>query len=166
MNNTYLLTGGNIGDRAMHLEQAYELIGKNIGTVLKKSGVYETAAWGVTDQNAFLNQVMLVSTTLPPEELLQSLLDIEQQLGRKRAEKMGPRTIDIDILFYNKEIISSPSLTVPHPQIANRRFVLIPLNEITPGFVHPVLKKTVAELLEICPDHLEVRKYNESERSF
>src|SRR4051812_36322635 len=104
MSDVYLLTGGNMGDRSLNLQQARELIEKNIGTILKKSQVYETAAWGITNQNRFLNEVILVSTTLPAEELLRSLLTIEQQLGRKRFEKMGPRTIDIDILFYNHEI--------------------------------------------------------------
>lgn len=158
MNNVYLLTGGNIGDRVLNLNNAREQIEKQVGIVLKQSVVYETAAWGVTNQNSFLNQVLLVQTSLPPEELLQTLLHIEQQLGRKRIEKMGPRTIDIDILFYNSEIISSPHLTIPHPQIANRRFVLTPLNEIAPGFVHPVLQKTITQLLKICPDQLEVKK--------
>lgn len=166
MHYAYLLTGGNIGDRIMNLEQACELIEKNTGTVLEKSNVYETAAWGVTEQDPFLNQVVLVSTTLPAEKLLDTLLYIEQQLGRKRIEKMGPRTIDIDILFYNSEIISSPHLTVPHPRIANRRFVLTPLNEIAPDFVHPVLKKTITELLEICPDQLEVKKYISEDNLF
>ncbi len=159
MNEAYLLTGGNIGDRLMNLQQACNKIEKEAGTVLKKSAIYETAAWGLTEQNHFLNQVLLISTSLSAEDLLQTLLHIEQQSGRKRLEKMGPRIIDIDILFYNNEIISSLNLTVPHPQIANRRFVLTPLNEIAPGFVHPGLEKTVAQLLEICSDNLEVRKY-------
>ena len=160
MNDAYLLTGGNIGNRLVSLQQACMKIEKQAGTVLKKSAVYETAAWGITDQNLFLNQVLLVSTPLPPEELLHTLLNIEQELGRKRIMKMGPRIIDIDILFYNNKIISTPVLTVPHPQIANRRFVLTPLNEIAPCFVHPVLQKTIRELLEICPDELEVKKYS------
>ncbi|HKG69644.1 MAG TPA: 2-amino-4-hydroxy-6-hydroxymethyldihydropteridine diphosphokinase [Segetibacter sp.] len=160
MNDAYLLTGGNIGDRLVSLQQACMKIEKQAGIVLKKSAVYETAAWGITDQNLFLNQVLLVSTSLPPQELLQTLLHTEQELGRKRIVKMGPRIIDIDILFYNNEIISTPVLTVPHPQIANRRFVLTPLNEIAPGFVHPGMPKTITELLEICPDTLEVRKYS------
>ncbi len=159
MNDVYLLTGGNVGDRLNNLQQAYKLIEKQVGQLLKKSSVYETAAWGLRNQNSFLNQVLLAATSLPAEKLLQTLLHIEQELGRKRLEKMGPRTIDIDILFYNNEIISSPRLTVPHPQIANRRFVLIPLNEIASGFVHPVLKKTINQLLEMCPDELGVKKY-------
>lgn len=160
MNEVYLLTGGNVGDRLSNLQQASGKIEKEAGTVLKKSAIYETAAWGLTDQNHFLNQVLLISTSSGSEDLLQKLLHIEQELGRKRMIKMGPRNIDIDILFYNNEIISSPNLTVPHPQIANRRFVLTPLNEIARAFVHPVLQKTIAQLLEVCPDHLEVKKYS------
>lgn len=158
MNDVYLLTGGNIGNRLLNLQLALMLIEKQVGTILKKSAVYETAAWGLTTQSPFLNQVLLVSTSLPAFELLKTLLQIEHELGRERKEKMGPRTIDIDILFYNTEIISSRDLTIPHPQIANRRFVLTPLNEIAPEFVHPGLKKKIVELLEMCPDNLEVKK--------
>ena len=159
MNRAYLLTGGNIGDRLTYLQQACSLVEKTIGFIFKKSDIYETAPWGLKEQNAFLNQVILVSTTLPPEKLLATVLLIEQQLGRKRIEKLGPRTIDIDILFFNSEILSSPRLTVPHPEIEKRRFVLTPLNQIAPEFVHPVLKKTVSQLLEICPDMLQVKNY-------
>src|SRR4051812_45079808 len=101
MNELYLLTGGNIGDRLLNLQLARELIATESGAILQKSGIYETAAWGITNQNSFLNQVLLVATILPAQELLQTLLGIEQKLGRQRIEKMGPRTIDIDILFYN-----------------------------------------------------------------
>lgn len=159
MNEAYLLAGGNLGDRLMNLQQARNQIEKEAGAVLKESAVYETAAWGLTEQNPFLNQALLISTTLSATKLLHTLLKIELGLGRKRIIKMGPRIIDIDILFYNNEIISSPDLTVPHPEIANRRFVLTPLNDIAPGFVHPVLQKTITELLKICPDRLEVKKY-------
>lgn len=161
MNEAYLLTGGNIGDRLMNLQQACFKIEKQAGAILRKSDVYETAAWGLTEQNSFLNQVLLISTMYNAEELLQKLLYIEQESGRKRVVKMGPRIIDIDILFYNNEIISTSDLIVPHPQITNRRFVLTPLNEIAPDFVHPVLQETIAELLEICPDNLKVKKYRE-----
>lgn len=161
MNEAYLLTGGNIGDRLMNLQQACFKIEKQAGAILRKSDVYETAAWGLTEQNSFLNQVLLISTMYNAEELLQKLLYIEQESGRKRVVKMGPRIIDIDILFYNNEIISTSDLIVPHPQITNRRFVLTPLNEIAPDFVHPVLQETITELLEICPDNLKVKKYRE-----
>lgn len=158
MNYAYLLTGGNIGNRLKSLESALRNIETEAGHVLKKSSLYETAAWGVTDQAPFLNQVLFVSTLLDASELLQTLLKIELDSGRKRTQKMGPRTIDIDILFYNNEIISLPDLTIPHPQIANRRFVLAPLNEIAADFVHPVLHKNISELSDTCSDKLEVKK--------
>lgn len=161
MNNVYLLTGGNLGDRLQNLQQACEQVEKQVGTVLQKSSIYETAAWGFTNQPSFLNQVLFISTTLTAENLLQALLTIEQSQGRKRLQKMGPRIIDLDILFYNNEIISAQDLIVPHPQIANRRFVLTPLNEIAANFIHPVLQKTIHQLLEDCPDQLEVKRLSE-----
>jgi 2-amino-4-hydroxy-6-hydroxymethyldihydropteridine diphosphokinase len=160
MNNVYLLIGGNIGDTLKNLSESTNCIEKEVGAIVKKSSIYETAAWGVTDQPSFLNQVLFVSTKLSAEDVLKTILSIEEKMGRKRVEKMGPRTIDIDILFYNDEIISLPNLSVPHPHIANRRFVLEPLAEIAPAFVHPVLKKNVAELLKDCPDTLEVNIFH------
>jgi 2-amino-4-hydroxy-6-hydroxymethyldihydropteridine diphosphokinase len=159
MNEIFLLTGGNLGDRLEYLQKAYKLIESKVGTVLEKSSIYETAPWGYSEQQAFLNQVLCITTTLQPMELLQQLLCIELEMGRQRLEKMGPRVIDIDILFYGNQIISTPDLMVPHPRISERRFVLTPLGEIAPGFIHPVLKKTINELLEICSDQLEVKIY-------
>jgi 2-amino-4-hydroxy-6-hydroxymethyldihydropteridine diphosphokinase len=158
MNTVYLLIGGNMGEREQYLQRARQLIAEKCGELKAPSSIYETAAWGKTDQPMFLNQVIEIITLLSPKELLQKILDIERQLGRARQEKFGPRTIDIDILFYNEERHSSPSLTIPHPALQYRRFVLTPMNEIAPGFVHPVLKKTIAELLEECPDDLPVNK--------
>lgn len=159
MNHVYLLTGGNIGDRLLNLQTAIDFIQKQVGQVLKQSLIYETAAWGLTEQPSFLNQVLSVQSQLEPEDLLTTILLIEQQLGRTRHIRMGPRTIDIDILFYNSQVISTSRLTVPHPEIATRRFVLTPLNEIAPAFVHPVLGKTVEQLLQDCPDELPVNVY-------
>jgi 2-amino-4-hydroxy-6-hydroxymethyldihydropteridine diphosphokinase len=156
MNNVYLLIGGNMGDRLKNLSESTNCVEKEVGAIVKKSSIYETAAWGVTDQPSFLNQVLFVSTKLSAEDVLKTILSIEEKMGRKRVEKMGPRTIDIDILFYNDEIISLPNLSIPHPHIANRRFVLEPLAEIAPAFVHPVLQKNITELLNDCPDTLEV----------
>ncbi len=112
MNNIYLLTGGNMGDRFHHLQEACKMITTSIGQVVKLSAIYETAAWGLTEQPAFLNQVLCISSTLQPAALLQKLLHIEEALGRRRTFKMGPRIIDIDMLFYDDQIISTPKLTL------------------------------------------------------
>lgn len=156
MNNAFLLTGGNIGDRVTNLAKAAGLIEAEVGKIIKRSLLYETAAWGTINQQDFLNQVLQVETGLSANKLLQTILAIEQKLGRVRNEKMGPRTIDIDILFYNDIITSSADLVIPHPHLPVRRFVLVPLNEIAPTHMHPALIKTVSQLLEECPDPLEV----------
>ncbi|HTM93959.1 MAG TPA: 2-amino-4-hydroxy-6-hydroxymethyldihydropteridine diphosphokinase [Flavisolibacter sp.] len=160
MNEVYLLTGGNIGNRLAYLSKAKEEIEKRCGSILKESSVYETAAWGKEDQGAFLNQVLKIGTSLHPEEVLKTILEIEERLGRKRQLKYGPRIIDIDILFFNDDIINQHDLKIPHPQMQNRRFVLVPLNEIAPNKVHPSLHKTIAQLLAECPDPLAVNKFN------
>jgi 2-amino-4-hydroxy-6-hydroxymethyldihydropteridine diphosphokinase len=160
MNNVYLLIGGNMGDRLENLKTCTTHIQQEVGLITKTSSIYETAAWGVTDQPSFLNQVLVVSTHLRAEEVLKTVLAIEENMGRKRLQKMGPRTIDIDILFYNNDIISLPNLIIPHPHIDSRRFVLEPLAEIAASFVHPVLHKSIAELLKACPDTLEVKIFS------
>ena len=159
MNNVFLLTGGNIGDRILHLQKACAEIEKQVGTILKKSSIYETAAWGSVMQSSFLNQVLLVSTALLPQEVLETILDIESEMGRKRVEKMGPRIIDIDILFYEDFIIKSSHLTIPHPEIQYRRFVLAPMAEIESSFFHPQLKKDIGLLLYECKDELVVKPF-------
>lgn len=157
MNQTYLITGGNIGERKKHLEQASGYIEEKIGHILKSSAIYETAAWGNTDQPSFYNQVHLVETTLSPEEVMSIILNIEQEMGRIRTEKNAARIIDIDILFFNDEIINTASVIVPHKEIPNRKFVLKPLMELAPGFLHPSLHKTIAQLEAETTDTLEVR---------
>ena len=160
MNKAYLLTGGNTGDRLSYLEMAIRELESACGKVTKESPIYETAAWGNTDQQAFLNQALLLETNLSAEALMTALLGIEEKMGRIRTIKYGPRTIDIDILFFNKDLFNSDHITIPHPELAKRRFALQPLTHIAPGFVHPVLKKTVRQLLKDCPDPLAVRKIN------
>ena len=158
MNKVFLLIGGNMGDRLQNLHQAISLLSAAVGPVIQQSAVYETAAWGKTDQPAFLNQALLLSSRLSAPELIVTVLSVEEEMGRHRMEKFGPRVIDIDIMFYNEDVINEPNLTIPHPQMQNRRFALVPLNELAPLYVHPVLNKNIAELLEICPDDLPVVK--------
>jgi 2-amino-4-hydroxy-6-hydroxymethyldihydropteridine diphosphokinase len=158
MNKVFLLIGGNMGDRLQNLHQAIAHLSATCGPVIQQSAVYETAAWGKTDQAAFLNQALLLTTSLTPQELITTILSVEEQLGRRRMERNGPRVIDIDIIFYNDLVMHEPHLTIPHPQLQNRRFVLVPLVEIAPEFVHPVFHKTITELLEECKDILGVEK--------
>ena len=158
MNKAYLLIGGNLGNREENLSKAVDLINEQCGNITKTSSLYETAAWGVTEQPLFLNQALEISTSLNAKQLMRKALAIEKTMGRVRKEKFGPRIIDIDILFYENEVHDLSFLKIPHPELQNRRFVLVPLAEINSEFQHPVLKKTIAELLEECPDNLEVIK--------
>lgn len=128
------------------------------GNISNESSIYETAAWGQTKQAAFLNKIVILQTKLSADELMKTLLQIEQELGRIRTEKYGPRTIDLDILFYDDLIYHSAIVTLPHPAIQDRRFVLIPLAELSPRKLHPVYKKTITALLKECADQLAVKK--------
>lgn len=141
------------------LQRAAWLLNKLAGKVVLMSSVYETAAWGKTDQEAFLNQVLCVETIFPPVMLMHKLLEIEKKMGRHRIEKWGPRVIDLDILYYDQLQLNHPFLQIPHPHIAARRFVLQPLAEIAPNRIHPQLHATNASLLKACTDNLEVKIY-------
>jgi len=158
MNQIYLLIGGNMGNRQENLEIATRRIAATIGEIKQSSAIYETEAWGLEEQPAFLNQVLLVSSTLNAQQVLKQILNIEHDMGRARIQKFGPRIIDIDILFFNRDIIHEPGLNVPHPQLHLRRFTLKPLNDIAPEFRHPELGKTISDLLSTCPDPLTVKK--------
>jgi 2-amino-4-hydroxy-6-hydroxymethyldihydropteridine diphosphokinase len=156
----YLLLGSNMGDRKSNIHLALEEI-RLLGTVVTSSSMYESAAWGKEDQPTFFNRVCLLETSLAPHHLLDGILEIEKKLGRERKEKWGSRLMDVDILFYGDLVINEPSLKIPHPEIANRRFTLQPLNEIASRLVHPVLKHDVATLLKLCRDPLWVKPVNE-----
>lgn len=148
-----------MGNRQEVLKAATKMIEDSCGVILKRSSVYQTAPWGLKAQDDFLNQVICVETKHDGFSLLKEVLAIEDKLGRRRTITFGPRVIDIDVLFLNAEIIREENLVIPHPQIQNRRFVLVPMAEIAPGFVHPLFKKNIAQLLEECPDTLAVQKF-------
>ncbi|MES2062197.1 MAG: 2-amino-4-hydroxy-6-hydroxymethyldihydropteridine diphosphokinase [Bacteroidota bacterium] len=158
MINVFLLLGSNLGNRNAFLHNAIAYITRDIAPVVKESAVYETQSWGKTDLPDYLNQVIMLQTTLPAQDVLQRILKIEIEMGRKREEKWGSRIIDIDILFYGSDIINQPNLIVPHPQLHNRRFTLEPLAMLTPDFIHPVLNKSILELKNSLKDDLIVKK--------
>ncbi len=158
MKTAYLLIGGNMGNRAAYLQQAIDEIEANCGIVIRRSSVYETEAWGLTDQPSFYNQALVLESLLDPEPLLHTLLAIEERMGRLRTIKMGPRIIDIDILLIDDLIINTATLALPHPALADRRFALLPLTEVAADLVHPVLHKNISRLLDECKDTLNVHK--------
>lgn len=160
MNNAYLLLGGNLDDRKSNLAMARKEISNHCGEIVRQSSIYETEAWGMRDQPAFLNQAIVLATSLNARQLMRRLLKIEKSMGRVRKEKLGPRLIDIDILFFNQEVQNISFLQIPHPELQNRRFALLPMNEIAASLVHPVFNKTVADLLKECPDESEVKLYS------
>jgi 2-amino-4-hydroxy-6-hydroxymethyldihydropteridine diphosphokinase len=156
----YLGIGSNLEDREGNLAEAVDRIGLIIGDVIKTSSVYETEPWGFTADIEFLNMVVEVETRLNPQDLLEQTSKIETRLGRIREEDEGQyssRIIDIDILLYEDVIVNDVNLKIPHPLMHERKFVLVPLNEIAPDAVHPVFLKTISELLAVCSDTGEVR---------
>jgi 2-amino-4-hydroxy-6-hydroxymethyldihydropteridine diphosphokinase len=159
MNSAYLLIGGNLGNRESNFTVARGYMEQYCGPVIRSSSLYETAAWGKTDQPSFLNQALEIETELQAEHLMNQVLEIEKFMGRERKEKYGPRVIDIDILLFNNEQYDLPFLKIPHPEMQNRRFALTPLAEIARDLQHPVLKKSIGQLLKECPDKLGVKKY-------
>ena len=152
MQKTILHIGSNVGDAKANLDRCVELIKERIGECMSLSSIYLTQAWGLEDQNDFLNQALEISTTLGLELVLEKCIEIEAEMGREKNVKWGPRIIDIDIIFYGEEVMESTSLTVPHPRMHNRNFVLYPLAEIIPEWKHPILGKSIAELKESSSD--------------
>jgi 2-amino-4-hydroxy-6-hydroxymethyldihydropteridine diphosphokinase len=158
MNRAFLILGGNLGDRSENLARARYFIEQEAGTIQQMSSIYESEPWGVQSQPDYYNQVLEISTSFPAEDLLTILLQIEQKMGRIRSVRNESRIIDIDILFMNDEIHHSSRLNIPHPRLHLRLFVLEPFNEIAPQFRHPVMGKTIRELLDICPDKSYLKK--------
>ena len=159
---TYLSLGSNLGNKKLQIDNAIQLIADRVGEVIKQSSWYETSPWGFSSDDNFLNIALKVNTNLSAEEVFQNIAGIEQQLGRKRkGVGYASRVIDIDILFYDDCVINQESLTIPHPRLHLRRFVLIPMNEIEPDLIHPILNKSIKLLLSECPDNGIVTKFTQ-----
>lgn len=157
MNATYLSLGSNIGDRAENIARAVAALAEHDVRVTRQSSLYETEPVEMREQEWFLNGVVEAQTSLAPRDLMAALLAIERSLGRERTIPKGPRIIDIDILLFGDAVVKEPQLEIPHPRMAARRFVLVPFAEITPDAWHPVLRKSIAALLQETSDQSQVR---------
>lgn len=158
----FILLGSNLGDRELIVNQACEMMGKRCGEIVDKSSLYESEPWGFQSEQWFLNQVVVMDTSLQPDELMNTLLSIEKELGRDRSvhhDGYVSRPIDLDILYFGDKIIETQMVTAPHQRLHQRRFTLLPLCEIAPDFVHPLLKMTNIQLLESCEDSGKVNIY-------
>lgn len=158
-----VILGSNSGNKAGYIKQATALLDRQAGKLVAFSSLYETAPWGFESDEPFLNRVAQFESKLSPEDFLQQALSIEKSLGRTRPtdSRYASRTIDIDLLFCDSQILCTPALILPHPRIAERRFALVPLNEIMPDFIHPLFHKTLSQLLSECTDPLAVKKISE-----
>ncbi|MGY6522872.1 MAG: 2-amino-4-hydroxy-6-hydroxymethyldihydropteridine diphosphokinase [Mongoliitalea sp.] len=162
METVVLILGGNLGDREKLILEAKRQLSNIVGEIVQESKIYETAAWGGASEGNYLNQVLILETDLKALEILEVIQSIEQALGRERIQKWGNRTMDIDILYLGKQIIHEPQLIVPHPYISVRKFVLVPLVDVLPDFIHPIHQKSHLELLEQLNDDLDVIEFNAS----
>ena len=153
----YLSVGSNLGDRAAHLKGAIKRM-DTLGKIMAVSSFYETEPVELTAQPWFLNCAVELDTEKMPKQLLTSIFDIEEEMGRRRVQKKGPRTVDIDILLFGNSIIKAKGLTIPHPAMHDRRFVLEPLAEIAPEIRHPIFKRTIRELRDALPPGQEVKR--------
>lgn len=161
MERIFIHLGSNLGNRKGQLQLAQERIRQEIGAIVARSALYETQAWGDRDQPDFLNMAIEVETALGPAALMQTLLKIEAEMGRQRTETWEPRIIDLDILAYGGQVLDTPELTLPHPRLHLRNFVLVPLMDIAAEWEHPVLQQTIEDLYWSSPDELEVIRLDE-----
>lgn len=160
MAKVYFLIGGNLGDREQILDQSINLMQDKIGSLVQLSPIYETEPWGFEHEQNFLNQVVVLESDFAPLLVLDLCQDIEKKMGRVRKKnRYSERTIDIDILFYEDQIINSERLEIPHPRMKERKFALCPLKDVAEDFIHPVFQKSIAELFDECKDDSEIKKY-------
>jgi 2-amino-4-hydroxy-6-hydroxymethyldihydropteridine diphosphokinase len=157
MNEVFLSLGSNVGDRSFNLAKGLEMIGQRTGQVVLQSGIYETEPWGCETQLTFYNQVVKLDTKLGPIDLLEAIHDTEMKLGRDpEAPRFSDRVLDIDILFFGNLVVKLPELVIPHPFLQERKFVLVPFAEISPGTEHPIFQKTISQLLSECTDEAKI----------
>ena len=167
MSIAYLLLGSNLGNRMKNLRKAHACLNDLMSKTLKTSFVYESPPWGFDHPSRFLNQAVKIGTTLSALELLKDILDIEEKLGRlRRKDTYEARTIDIDMLFFDDMIIQQKDLVIPHPRLHLRRFALLPLADLDPGMIHPLMDKSIVELITACPDKSDVVRYTHDESRY
>lgn len=162
MAKVYLLLGGNMGDKQKVFARATTLLAKRVGKITRRSSIYETEPWGFESDDLFWNQVLELEVDIPPLDVLDMTMEIEHKMGRRRnIHQYYSRVIDIDILFYDDQIVQFPLLVIPHPRIQERKFVLVPLDEIVPDMIHPRLHMSIHQLLSVCKDELKVERVND-----